>query len=197
MFGPHGEFDFKPSTLPPEYDYILLQDLVVFVDPVDGTREFVENRLESVQTLIGIAWRGRAIAGVIGLPFHDHSNVGVLHVPPSKASGGVLRGIVGVGAAGVLPQVHPGCHIGPSFTRTHPTDVLVCAASKSIQEPALVAARAAIGGETVVAGGCGNKILRLALGQADVCLFNLGTSLWDTWSELSCLTMLFVAPRVV
>jgi hypothetical protein len=29
-----------------------------------------------VQTLIGVAWRGRAVAGVIGLPFHDAGRVG-------------------------------------------------------------------------------------------------------------------------
>ena len=32
----------------------------------------------------------------------------------------------------------------------------------------------------VIAGGCGNKILHLLRGEADVTLFNLGTSLWDT-----------------
>lgn len=32
-------------------------------------REFVEGRLEAVQSLLGISYRGRAIAGVVGLPF--------------------------------------------------------------------------------------------------------------------------------
>merc|ERR1711862_624883 len=40
-----------------------------YVDPLDGTREFVEGRLENVACLIGIAKNNRSIAGVIGLPF--------------------------------------------------------------------------------------------------------------------------------
>ena len=43
--------------------------MVVFIDPVDGTREFVEGRLNACQNLIGISYRGRAVAGVVGLPF--------------------------------------------------------------------------------------------------------------------------------
>ena len=50
-------------------DQVDMEDLVLFVDPLDGTREFVEGRLENVACLIGIAKRGRPIAGVIGLPF--------------------------------------------------------------------------------------------------------------------------------
>ena len=50
---------------------LTLADVCLFVDPLDGTREFVEGRLESVQSLIGISVRGRSVAGVMGLPFHN------------------------------------------------------------------------------------------------------------------------------
>ncbi|KNC70976.1 hypothetical protein SARC_16492, partial [Sphaeroforma arctica JP610] len=53
------------------YGAASLDDLCVFIDPVDGTREFVEGRLYACQTLIGISWRGRPVCGVVGLPFHD------------------------------------------------------------------------------------------------------------------------------
>ena len=68
-------------------------DLCVFVDPVDGTREFVEGRLEAVECLLGVAYRGRAVAGVMGLPFYDDT----LAVPAvaSQACGRVVYGIVG------------------------------------------------------------------------------------------------------
>eukprot|EP00121_Abeoforma_whisleri_P006727 Awhi_evm1s6127 len=46
------------QNLPEEYHLIKMEDLTVFIDPVDGTREFVEQRLHSCQTLIGISWRG-------------------------------------------------------------------------------------------------------------------------------------------
>ena len=69
------------------------RDLCVFVDPVDGTREFVEGRLEAVECLVGVAYRGRAVAGVMGLPFYNDS----LAVPAvaSQACGRVLYGIAG------------------------------------------------------------------------------------------------------
>ena len=44
-------------------------DVVAYIDPLDGTREFVDGRVSNVQTLIGIAVKGRPIAGVVGLPF--------------------------------------------------------------------------------------------------------------------------------
>jgi 3'-phosphoadenosine 5'-phosphosulfate (PAPS) 3'-phosphatase len=46
-----------------------LSDITLYIDPMDGTREFVEQRLHNVQCLIGITWKGRPIGGVIGLPF--------------------------------------------------------------------------------------------------------------------------------
>ena len=39
-----------------------LEAITVFVDPLDGTREFVEGRVHNVQTLVGIAVRGEARA---------------------------------------------------------------------------------------------------------------------------------------
>ena len=52
---------------------IPLEDIALFVDPLDGTREFVEGRLQNVACLIGIARKNRPIAGVIGLPFPEGS----------------------------------------------------------------------------------------------------------------------------
>ena len=50
-------------------DRVRVGDVTVFVDPLDGTREFVEGRLEAVTSLVGIAVGGRAVGGAIGLPF--------------------------------------------------------------------------------------------------------------------------------
>ena len=49
------------------------------------------------------------------------------------------------------------------------------------QAGVLAAARELIGADQVLeAGGCGNKVLQLLLGRANVALMNLKTSLWDT-----------------
>jgi len=51
-----------------------LSELTLYIDPMDGTREFVEQRLHNVQCLIGITWQGKPIGGIIGLPFLWNDN---------------------------------------------------------------------------------------------------------------------------
>ncbi len=46
-----------------------LEDLTVWVDPLDGTKEFTEGLVEHVTILIGIAVGKRAVAGVINQPY--------------------------------------------------------------------------------------------------------------------------------
>lgn len=46
-----------------------LADISVFVDPLDGTSEFVKGRLHCVSVIIGIAYKSKALAGVIYRPF--------------------------------------------------------------------------------------------------------------------------------
>ena len=59
-----GGCSWGDQVWPAEFAALVPEDIVVFIDPVDGTREFVQGRLDSVQTLIGIAWRGRAVAAL-------------------------------------------------------------------------------------------------------------------------------------
>jgi len=54
-------------------DKIPMDELTIFVDPLDGTREFVEGRIENVACLIGIARNKKALGGIIGLPFPERS----------------------------------------------------------------------------------------------------------------------------
>lgn len=46
-----------------------LSSVTLYVDPMDGTREFVEGRLGNVQCLVGIVVDGKPVGGVVGLPF--------------------------------------------------------------------------------------------------------------------------------
>ncbi len=43
--------------LPLDLEMLELSHTTVFIDPLDGTREFVEGRLDAVQCLIGIAYK--------------------------------------------------------------------------------------------------------------------------------------------
>jgi len=55
-----------------------LNEVVLWVDPLDGTLEFVENRLEFVSILLGIAWKGTPVAGVVHQPFIGRTTFGGL-----------------------------------------------------------------------------------------------------------------------
>ena len=65
-------------VIPEELASLVLSDITVFIDPVDGTREFVEGRLQAVTCLVGVSYRGRAVAGIMGLPFHPSGQVQVV-----------------------------------------------------------------------------------------------------------------------
>ena len=147
-----------------------LDVLTVFVDPVDGTREFVEGRLDAVQCLIGIACRGRAVAGAIGLPFPD----GDLERPATVEWGVALPGAAS-GASGSLGDRTPRPRLAPDVV-----DGAVCVAGDSSNASLAAAKLAASPAGHACIGGAGNKILAVAEGRAEMSIMHFGTSLWDT-----------------
>jgi 3'(2'), 5'-bisphosphate nucleotidase len=46
------------SKVPSNFQAVDLKDICIFIDPLDGTKEFTVGNLEGVITLIGIAYRG-------------------------------------------------------------------------------------------------------------------------------------------
>ena len=149
--------------------WLPLSELTVFIDPVDGTREFVEGRLGAVQTLVGVARRGRAVAGAVGLPFPD----GSLGAEPVVAWGLAEGG--GAPAGGVLGGALPASASG----RLADGGLVSCTGDSS--NVLLAVAREIVAADAnAVIGGAGNKLLAVAQGRADVALMHFGTSLWDT-----------------
>ena len=139
-----------------------LERVTVFVDPLDGTREFVEGRLENVQCLVGVAVDGRAVAGAVGLPFGGVGGEAV-----------VVYGLVGAGVATTGPR--------SVATRTSAMRPLVAAGDTddATLRSAYAAARGTTG-ENVLVGGTGTKILAVVDGFADVAVMNFKSSSWDT-----------------
>ncbi|XP_016794515.1 3'(2'),5'-bisphosphate nucleotidase 1 isoform X11 [Pan troglodytes] len=68
---------------PSQYSAIKEEDLVVWVDPLDGTKEYTEGLLDNVTVLIGIAYEGKAIAGVINQPYYNYE---IIQLIEGKAS---------------------------------------------------------------------------------------------------------------
>ena len=68
--------------------------LLVWVDPLDGTKEYTlgYDVAHEVTVLIGVAWNGRPIAGVVNQPFYK------LEKETNSYLGRVLWSVVGLGA---------------------------------------------------------------------------------------------------
>lgn len=141
-----------------------LSDLCVFVDPLDGTGEFVSGRLECVSVLIGVSYKGQSLAGIICRPF-----------PTVKHPGICMYGVVGRGAY---------MHSGSGFTR-------VTAPAPNTREPRIVTSLrrhhpvmeklfATVPSVVLREGGAGWKAWLVAVGEADCYAYPRGgTKLWD------------------
>ena len=147
-----------------------LEELCVFVDPLDGTREFVEGRLENVQSLVGLARRGRPVAGAVGLPF---AAAGSDDPAAAISEPVVVYGLVGAGTGT--------CGVRPRAATTIGARPLVATGDSG--NACLSAARGAAlagGGTAHVVGGAGHKLLMAAYGEADLAIMHFGTRLWDS-----------------
>ena len=188
-----------PSTLLPlnsgivslksneDSDSVPISDVCVIVDPVDGTREFCEGRLHHVQCLIGIAVNGKAVAGVIGLPFPRGAD-GFSKDFNDPTASSVVYGIVGKESSGTV-----GCfndHLRSQRAGRadrSPSDFVVTTgdSSNSVLKAAREAAFACASAQEstpfhIIRGGCGNKMLSVAENVADCALNHFGTCIWDT-----------------
>ncbi|XP_010893311.1 3'(2'),5'-bisphosphate nucleotidase 1 isoform X2 [Esox lucius] len=176
---------------PAEYSALKEEELVVWVDPLDGTKEYTEAAkclylpyqvqmcqkgsdgqllstalwlLDHVTVLIGIAYGGKAIAGVINQPFFNYQ-LGT----ESANMGRTLWGMPRVGAFGFdLQEVPDGRRI-VTTTRSH-SNKLVTDTVEAMEPD-----------DVIRVGGAGNKIIQLVEGKASAYVFaSLGTKKWDT-----------------
>jgi 3'(2'), 5'-bisphosphate nucleotidase len=129
------------------------EELLLWIDPLDGTGEFIRKKFDSVTVMIGISWKGFPVAGVI-------------HQPLTNTT---AWGVVGVGAFGFNRKKAPAERRKVVTTRLHfsynmlkvlevikPTEIQKC-------------------------GGAGGKMLRVLRGEADAYIHaDVGTKKWDS-----------------
>ncbi|XP_068198161.1 3'(2'),5'-bisphosphate nucleotidase 1 isoform X2 [Antennarius striatus] len=186
----HSE-EILQKTCPAEYSGLKEEELVVWVDPLDGTKEYTEasrrlphptgaqvphkwsdppplyttalRLLDHVTVLIGIAYGGKAIAGVINQPFYNYQ------LGAGAELGRTIWGMPGLGAFGFqLKEVENDRRIVVT-TRSHSNKVVMDCVNA--MEPH----------EVVRVGGAGNKIIQLVEGQVSAYVFaSLGCKKWDT-----------------
>lgn len=153
---------------PSDLQGIGLSDVVVWVDPLDGTSEFTRGFLDHVTTLIGITVRGVPVAGVIHQPFFNSTTA-------KDEVGRTTWGMLGVGVFGCA-MVDSSGHVPASPNNIRLATTLSHSSSKMenvIQK---------MNPEAVIrVGGAGNKVLMVIEGKADVYVYvTSGTKKWDT-----------------
>ena len=138
----------------------LTAERVWMVDPMDGTKEFIEHRTEFA-VMLGLAIDGRARMGVVFQP-----NSGKMYFAAPE-SGAFLR------HQGVTRRLH--------VSRETELSNSVMAMSRSHLSPAVQNLRIKLGiHETVQLGSLGLKVGLVCEGLAHVYVQGRGTSLWDT-----------------
>ncbi|XP_076612639.1 3'(2'),5'-bisphosphate nucleotidase 1 isoform X2 [Chaetodon auriga] len=158
----HSE-DILQKTCPAEYSGLKEEEIVVWVDPLDGTKEYTEGLLDNVTVLIGIACGGKAIAGVINQPFYNYQ------LGPGAELGRTMWGMPGLGAFGFQLQEVPGDRRIITTTRSHSNKVVTDCVDA--MEPH----------DVLRVGGAGNKIIHLVEGRASAYVFaSPGCKKWDT-----------------
>ncbi|KAF2359596.1 Inositol monophosphatase-like [Trinorchestia longiramus] len=152
-------------TCPQHLANLTEKQVVVWVDPLDGTSEYTQGLLDHVTVLIGIAAGGKTVAGVIHQPYYNYQTSGA-------ELGRTVWGVVGeagkgeIGGLTVLPPPS-GCVV--ATTRSH--------ASQTVND----AVTSCNPTEVLRVGGAGHKVLLLLDGHAHAYVFaSPGCKKWDT-----------------
>lgn len=157
-----GDTDFlaKQTTSPESLNNVLEGDLVLWIDPLDGTAEYTQGLHEHVTVLIGLALNDRAIGGIIHQPFFNNG---------SQPIGRTIWGLKGLGCGGFTPIDPPADRFVVTTTRSHCTE-LVTSALNALNPD-----------EIIRVGGAGYKVLQLLEGKAHAYVFaSPGCKKWDT-----------------
>jgi len=158
--------DVDPEALklacPAEWQGAAMGELTVWVDPLDGTKEYTQGLLDHVTVLIGIAVGSKAVAGVIHQPYYNYKSEGA-------TVGRTFYGLVGSGVYGLTRVLPPADQRIVTTTRSHGTGLVQDALD--ILKP----------DQVLKVGGAGHKVLMLMEGQASAYVFpSPGCKKWDT-----------------
>lgn len=152
--------EFLKKTCPENLLDIQSDEIVIWVDPLDGTTEYTQGFVEHVTVLIGIAVNDLAIGGVIHQPYYKQ---------PDGEIGRTVWGLKGLGTGGFTVKNPPKKQFIITTTRSH-SDAIVQTTLDAL-EPT----------EVLRVGGAGYKVLQLLEGKAHAYVFaSPGCKKWDT-----------------
>jgi len=151
-------------SCPEKYKDVAMADLTVWVDPLDGTKEYTQGLLDHVTVLIGIAVGKQSVAGVIHQPYWNYKST-----EPNAPIGRTFYGLIGAGVFGLSPASPPEGQRIITTTRSHGTGLVQQALE--VLKP----------DQVLKVGGAGHKVMLLMEGQAHAYVFpSPGCKKWDT-----------------
>merc|ERR1712127_94081 len=154
------------KSFPEDLQNVAPERICIWVDPLDGTMEFVDRMLHHVTILIGIAVDGKAISGVVNQPFFGFDD----ETKKPDQWGRSIWGVVGLGS------------FGPFEQKPLPKDKkIICTTRSHASHDVNACIEAMKPDEILRQGGAGNKVLRVIEGDAHAYVFaSPGTKKWDT-----------------
>lgn len=155
-----------------------LEDVTIYIDPLDATAEFVLGNKQSTATLVGIALKSVAYGGVIHQPFEG-----------DEKTGRTLWALTGYGCGDDNKNLEKNiAHASTTAKRTQSVLVTTRTHSSTVTEDAIKKLNMDV---NLRVGGAGYKVLLLLDGTADVyCYPTPGTKKWDTCAPEAILNYL-------
>lgn len=156
--------EFLKNKCPDSLASINESDVVIWVDPLDGTSEYTQGILDGVTVLIGISVENRPIGGIIHQPYY-------LQVPDQL--GRTIWGMKGLGCSNFERKPYKGGGLIATTTRSHCNELVqeaLCAI-----DPIRIHR----------VGGAGYKVIQLLEGEAHAYIFaTAGCKKWDTCGKI-------------
>lgn len=155
--------DVLSVNCPQHLQAVKEEDVVVWVDPLDGTSEYTQGLLDHVTILIGVAVNGKAVGGVIHQPYYNYQ----VEKDPEKL-GRTMWGVTGIGAFGI--------------ERKEPPEGSIITTTRSHSNKAINSCLEALKPDKILrVGGAGHKVILLIEGKAHAYVFpSPGCKKWDT-----------------
>lgn len=171
-----------------EYETIDCSKVSVFIDPLDGTKNFARGRYDAVTILVAIILDNTPMFGVICKPFGDEGKPSIHNSGHLACYGGNL--LHGAYIAGGGP-----CPLTPTVSKTLPKAVISKSRAGGVVGKCILALNdlGLLEKEPVLVDGAGEKSLRLITGSERETLWFFpkpGTSLWDVAALDAMLTSL-------
>ncbi|KAL0107664.1 hypothetical protein PUN28_014758 [Cardiocondyla obscurior] len=151
-------------------DIVNINDITIWIDPLDATKEFTENLLQYVSTMVCIAIKGQPIIGVIYKPFETRQNYSLFWTWSNHGVSNSLKN---------FPKV-----------KDNKTPILIVSLSHAGQVKN--SSKVAFGDNVKIisAAGAGYKFLEVAAGNATAYVHTTAIKKWDICAGTAILSAL-------